>query len=78
MISTAARSKAVTLAAVYSKAVVLFFVAVDSLLIVAPIVRFCNCSMFCCALLVPILVFQSSRRGRENWLLCFVCLPGVS
>ena len=39
--------------------------------------EFCNCSMFCCALLFVILVLQSSRWGRESWLLCFVCLPGV-
>ena len=34
-------------AAVRSRAVVLL--VVDSLLIVTPIVEFCNCSMFCCA-----------------------------
>ena len=28
-----------------------FTVVVNSLLIIAPIVGFCNCSMFCCALL---------------------------
>ena len=40
------------------------------------IVGFCNCSIFCCALLnVSILVLQSSLWGRESWLLCFVCLP---
>ena len=27
---------------------------------------------------VSILVLQSSRWGRESWLLCYVCLPGVS
>ena len=27
---------------------------------------------------VSILALQSSRWGRESWLLCFVCLPGVS
>ena len=27
---------------------------------------------------VSILVLQSSRWGRESWLLFFVCLPGVS
>ena len=27
---------------------------------------------------VSILVLQSSRWGGESWLLCFVCLPGVS
>ena len=35
-------------------------VVFDSLLIVTPIERFCNCSMFCCALLLPFLVLQSS------------------
>ena len=27
---------------------------------------------------MPILVLQSSWWGRESWLLCLVCLPGVS
>ena len=27
---------------------------------------------------MSILVLQSSRWGRESWLLCFMCLPGVS
>ena len=27
---------------------------------------------------VSILVLHSSRWGRESWLICFVCLPGVS
>ena len=27
---------------------------------------------------VSILVLQSSQRGRESWLLCFVCLPGYT
>ena len=27
---------------------------------------------------MSILVLQSSRWGRESWLLCLVCLPGVS
>ena len=27
---------------------------------------------------VSIQVLQSSRWGRESWLLCFICLPGVS
>ena len=34
-------------------------VVVDSLLVVTPIVGFCNCSMFCCEF-VSILVLQSS------------------
>ena len=27
---------------------------------------------------MSILVLQSSQWGRESWLLCLVCLPGVS
>ena len=38
----------------------------------------CNCSMYCCTLLYVILVLQSSWWGRESWLLCLICLPGVS
>ena len=38
----------------------------------------CDCSMFCCTLLLSILVLQSSWWGRESWLLCLICLPGVS
>ena len=33
---------------------------VDFLFIVTPIVGVCNCSMFCCTLLMSILVLQSS------------------
>ena len=50
----------------------------DTLLIVAPSVGFCNCSMFVVRYFVSIVALQSSRWGRESWLLCFVCLPGVS
>ena len=43
----------------------------------------------CCLLLLPwwesvivlcfvVLVLQSSGYGRESWLLCSICLPGVS
>ena len=35
-------------------------VGVDSMLIVTPIVRFCNCSMFCCVLIMSILALQTS------------------
>ena len=56
----------------------LCFVVVDSMLIVTPIVGIYNCSRFCCALLMSILVLQSYWWGREAWLLCFVCLSGVS
>ena len=27
---------------------------------------------------MSVLILQSSRWGRESWLLCFVSLPGVS
>ena len=47
-----------TLAAVRSKAVV-----VDSLLIVTPIVDFCNYSMFCCALLCVHSSFTNISTG---------------
>ena len=48
------------------------------MLIVTPIVRFCNYSMLCCALHYVHSSFQSSWWGRESWLLYFVCFPGVS
>ena len=44
----------------------------DSMLIITPIVGFCNCSMFCCALLITILVLQSSLGKRE--LVALLCL----
>ena len=47
-------------------------VVVDRLFIVTPIVGFCNCFVVC--YFVSILVLQSSRWGRESWLLCFVFL----
>ena len=34
-------------------------------------------TLFRCAVLVSSLVLKSSLRGRESWLLYFVCLPGV-
>ena len=49
-------------------------VVVDLLFIVTPIVGVCNCSMFCCTLLFA----HSSIDGEESWLLCLICLPGVS
>ena len=51
-------SPPVAQATVRSKAVVLF--VVESLLIVTPIVGFCNCStcMFCCAYFLSILVYN--------------------
>ena len=38
----------------------------DSVIVLCFVVRY----------FVSILVLQSSRWGRESWLLCFVCLPG--
>ena len=40
------------------------------------IMGICNCSMFCCALLCVHSSFAIILR--DSWLLCFVCLPGVS
>ena len=52
---------------------------VDFLFIVTPIVRVCNCSMFCCILLYVPSSFAIILMGkRESWLLCFVRLYGVS
>ena len=64
------------LAAVCSKAMVLllfnhFLMLLpfwDSVIVLCFVVRY----------FVSILVLQSSRWGRESWLLCFVCIPGVS
>ena len=56
---------------------------VDSLLIVTPIVGFCNCSMFCCALLCIISSFAIISMGKtelvtllcsSSWCLEFVVL----
>ena len=38
----------------------------DSLLVVTPIVRFCNCSMFCCALLYDHSSFSTILMVRER------------
>ena len=55
-------------------------VVVDSMLIVTPIVGFCNCSIFCCALLYVHSSFCNHlvEEERESWLFYSVCLPGVS
>ena len=53
-------------------------VAVESLFIVTPIVGFCNVLCFVVRYFVAILALQSSLWGRESWLLCLICLPGVS
>ena len=56
---------------------------VDSLLIVTPIVGFCNCSMFCCALLCIHSSFAIISMGKtelvtllcsSSWFLVFVVL----
>ena len=41
-------------------------VVVDSLLIVAPILGFCSCSMFCCALLFDRFSFAIILMGRRE------------
>ena len=64
-------SSPVAFAAVSSNAVVLFLV--DSLLIVAPIVGFCNCSMFCCALLCVHSSFEIILLGKRE-LVALLCL----
>ena len=46
----------------------------DSLLIVTPIVGFCNCSMFCCALLCVHSSFAIISMGIRE-LFAFLCLP---
>ena len=48
-------------------------VVVDSLLIVAPIVRFCNCSLFCCALLCVHSSFAIISMGKRE-LVAMFCL----
>ena len=53
------------------------FVVVDSTLIVTPIVEFCNCSMFCCALLyvhssIAIILMEKGQ------LVAFLCVFLVS
>ena len=54
-------------------------VVVDLLFIVTPIVRVCNCSMFCCTLLnVPSSFVIILMGQRESWLFCYVCLPVFS
>ena len=48
-------------------------VVVDSLLIVTPIVRFHNCSMFCCALLYVHSSFAIIFMGKRE-LIALLCL----
>ena len=49
------------------------FVVVDSLLIVTPIVGFCNCSMFCCVLLCVCSGFAVIPMGKRG-LVALLCL----
>ena len=69
-------SPSVALASVHSKAVVLVLLICCWLLLPlwGSVIAIC----FVVRYFVSILVLQSSRWGRESWLLCFVCLPGVS
>ena len=48
-------------------------VVVDSLLIVTPLVGFCNCSMFCCALLCVHFSFAIISMGKRE-LVALRCL----
>ena len=44
------------------------------MLIVTPIVGFCNCSMFCCALLYAHSSFAIILMGKREWVALFVFL----
>ena len=48
-------------------------VDVDSLLIVVPIVGFCGCSIFCCALLCVLSDFAITSMGKKE-LVALLCL----
>ena len=49
----------------------------DPLLIVTPIVEFCNCSMFCCVLLLYVhSSFAIILMGKRE-LVALLCLLGV-
>ena len=52
------------------------FVVVDSLFIVASIVGFCVCSIFCCALFCVISSFVIILMEKRE-LVALLCLPGV-
>ena len=68
-------SPPVALAAVRSKVVVLLLMILCWLLL--PLWDSAIILCFVMRYFVSILVLQSSRLGRERWLLCFFCLPGV-
>ena len=63
-------------AAVRSRAVVLLLLAF--LLLLLPLQGSVIVLCFVVRYFMSILVLQSSWWGRESWLLCLVCLPGVS
>ena len=50
----------------------------DSMLIVTTIVGFCNCSMFCCALLYVHSSFAIILMWKRELVTLLFCLPGVS
>ena len=63
-------------AAVRSKAVVLLLLTFCLLLL--PLWESVIVLCFIVRYFMSILVLQSSWWGRESWLLCLICLPGVS
>ena len=67
-------SPLVAKAAVRSKAVVLLLLTFCLLLQWESVIVLC----FVVCYIMSILVLQSSWWGRESWLLCLICLPGVS
>ena len=50
-------------------------IVVDSLLIVAPIVGFCVCSVFCCTLLCVLSSFAIILMGKREMVALLFCLP---
>ena len=48
-----------------------------SLLSVAPIMGFCVCSMFRCALLCMLFIFVIISMGKTELVALLFCLPGV-
>ena len=48
------------------------------LFIATPIMGVCKCCMFCSTLLYADSSIVIIWWGRESWLLCLICLPGVS
>ena len=47
-------------------------------MIVTPIVGFCGCSMFCCALLYVHSSFTIISMGKRELIALLFCLSGVS